>query len=369
MAIYKMVGDKEWLDKVALTSFGQEGVLERSDLQRILRDQPEVLEEGLLIIAEEFGNWQDSSRRIDLLALDTTGRLVVIELKRGDTGEHMDLQAIRYAAMVANMTLQQTIDTHQAYLNKLGVEENAEERITEHLEDTQDTRFASEKPRIILASEGFSTELTTCALWLNESDLDVTCIRMQPHRSGAELLVETSQIIPLPEAKNYLVKVREREEEVSKQRAGQIGSISFEESIETAPAEFQSDMNRILVWTESLKNENLAVVEDNGRRHGNLLIRSYRTRKPLAKINSGEGRNNAPWFYLDAPNLRKFAPGAIPALCEHVKRNLLDIDRLPTILLKDVPDELLSALTEAYREANGLPLGEEAGSEDQALEE
>ena len=66
MAIYKMVGDKAKLAKVASTSFGEEGVLERADLQRILRDQPEVLEEGLLIISEEFGNWQDSNRRIDL---------------------------------------------------------------------------------------------------------------------------------------------------------------------------------------------------------------------------------------------------------------------------------------------------------------
>ena len=353
MAIYKMVGDKERLEPVAATSFGQEGVLERTDLQRILRDQPDVLEEGLLIISEEYGNWQDSNRRIDLLAVDADGRLVVIELKRGDTGEHMDLQAIRYAAMVANMTLQQTIDTHQAYLNKLGIEEDAEERITEHLENSSDLLLASEKPRIILASEGFSSELTTCALWLNESGLDVTCIRMQPHRSGTELLVETSQIIPLPEAKNYLVKVREREEEVSRQRTGQVGLISFEECIETAPAEFRSDMRRILVWTESLENENLAVVEDNGRRYGNLLIRSYRTKRPLTKVNAGEGKRKVPWVYLNAPELRFIAPGTIPALSEHVKRDLTDIDRLPTIPLQDVSDEMLATLTQAYREANG----------------
>ena len=116
MAIFKMVGDKEDLVKIKSTSFWQEGLLERSDLQRLLRDKPEVLEEGLLIISEEFGNWEDSRRRIDLLALDANGRLTVIELKRGDTGEHMDLQAIRYAAMVANMTFQQAIDTFQSYL-------------------------------------------------------------------------------------------------------------------------------------------------------------------------------------------------------------------------------------------------------------
>ena len=89
MAIYKMVGDKEKLKLIEETSFGAEGVMERSDLQRILRDEPDVLEEGLLIVSEEFRNWQDSNRRIDLLGLDADGRLVVIELKRGDTGDYM----------------------------------------------------------------------------------------------------------------------------------------------------------------------------------------------------------------------------------------------------------------------------------------
>ena len=84
MAIYKLLEDKKELAEVVPTSFGEQGVLERADLQRLLRDKPEVLEEGLLIISEEFGSWRDSNRRIDLLGLDAQSRLVVVELKRGD---------------------------------------------------------------------------------------------------------------------------------------------------------------------------------------------------------------------------------------------------------------------------------------------
>lgn len=144
----------------------------------MLRDRPDVLEERLLIISEEFGNWEDSNRRIDLLGLDNKGRLVVVELKRGETGRHIDLQAIRYAAMVANMTYQQAVDTYQSYLEKRANEEGgsvdedaAQDAIRDHLGNAEEEADAihTEIPRIILASEDFGKELTTCVMWLNDS--------------------------------------------------------------------------------------------------------------------------------------------------------------------------------------------------------
>ncbi len=48
----------------------------------------------LLVVSEEFGEWDDSRRRIDLLAIDRDANLVVIELKRTEDGGHMELQAI-----------------------------------------------------------------------------------------------------------------------------------------------------------------------------------------------------------------------------------------------------------------------------------
>jgi RecB family endonuclease NucS len=78
----------------------------------LLRDQPDALGEDLKIIAEEFGQWEDSRRRVDLLALDRRGRLVVIELKRGDDGSHMELQALRYAAMISTMTFDEVVEAY-----------------------------------------------------------------------------------------------------------------------------------------------------------------------------------------------------------------------------------------------------------------
>src|ERR1700758_34303 len=99
------------------TSFGSVNVHERRDLQRLLRENVEVIAPETLVISEEFGEWEDSRRRIDLLGLDKNANLVVIELKRTEDGGHMELQALRYAAMVSVLTFDQVVDAHRAYLD------------------------------------------------------------------------------------------------------------------------------------------------------------------------------------------------------------------------------------------------------------
>jgi hypothetical protein len=75
------------------------------------------------VISEEFGNWTDSRRRIDLLGIDKEANLVVIEIKRTEDGGHLELQAIRYAAMVSAMTFDNVVSTFETYVthNNLGI--------------------------------------------------------------------------------------------------------------------------------------------------------------------------------------------------------------------------------------------------------
>src|SRR5688572_14449971 len=123
MALYEITAEN--LSKISETSFDLVGVRERYDLQRLLRAQIEVIAPDTLVVAEEFGEWEESKRRIDLLALDREANLVVIELKRTDDGGHMELQAVRYAAMVSTMTFDKVVEIHQRYLAKLGKTEDA----------------------------------------------------------------------------------------------------------------------------------------------------------------------------------------------------------------------------------------------------
>jgi hypothetical protein len=75
------------LEKVEETTFTREKLLERKDLQRRLKASISVLSPDLMVIDEEFGDWEDNSRRIDLLCLDRDAHLVVelSELMTADT--------------------------------------------------------------------------------------------------------------------------------------------------------------------------------------------------------------------------------------------------------------------------------------------
>ena len=119
--------------------------------------------------------------------------------------------------MVSNMTLEHMIEAHQDYLEKRDVEENARVRVLNHLgvaAESEDDEHAekddfneevhTERPRIILASAGFSAELTTSVLWLRDGGMDITCVKLQLYSPGDGLLLETIQIIPSPEATDYI---------------------------------------------------------------------------------------------------------------------------------------------------------------------
>ncbi len=214
MALFELTPERS-LEVVRKTTFAAEGVLERSDLQAALRDNIGVIDPDLLVVAEEFGDFQDVKRRIDLLAVDRGGQLVVIELKRTDDGGHMELQALRYAAMVSTMTFEQLADTYERHLRALGAldADGARVHLAHFLEEVGgEDAVLERRVRIILVSAGFDTQITTTVLWLNDLyQLDITCIRLVPYRVDGRLLLDIQQVIPLPEARELTVRLRERE--------------------------------------------------------------------------------------------------------------------------------------------------------------
>ncbi|MFN3289551.1 MAG: hypothetical protein ACK410_03810 [Acinetobacter sp.] len=206
------------LNAIQGTTFINESILERQHLQQALKQNISVIAADCLVLTEEYAEWDASRKRIDLLAIDKQANLVIIELKRTDTGDHMELQALRYASMISTMTFEHALDVLVDYRNKNGEDgftrENARETIEDfiELEAINETNFGNDV-RIILVSAEFSKELTTSVIWLNERDLDITCVRMKPYKYKEQILIDIQQVLPLPEAKDYQIRAQKKAEE------------------------------------------------------------------------------------------------------------------------------------------------------------
>jgi len=212
MALYELTSES--IVALDRTTYAQHGITERYDLQRLLKQNISVIAPDTLIIAEEFSEWDESKRRIDLLGVDKDANLVVFELKRTDDGGFMELQALRYAAMVSAMKFSDAVSIYTNWLKDPSGVSDAEAKLLQFLgwDDSKQAPFG-DQVRIVLVAADFSKELTTSVLWLNQRDLDIRCVRVQPYTWENRLLLDVQQLIPLPEAESYTIQIRQKEDE------------------------------------------------------------------------------------------------------------------------------------------------------------
>lgn len=221
MPIHRIDSDK--ITPMKRTTFKDQGLWERRDLQPLLKKDIKVISPDTLIVAEEFSPWQDSDCRIDLLGIDKDANLVVIELKRTEKGGHMDLQAIRYTAMlmVSSWTFGKLVLAYKRYLDDNHIEKDAEEDLRDFLDwEGPDDEQLGQDAKIVLASAEFSRELTTSVMWLNDyGELDIRCVRMHPYTNErGETFLDVQTIIPIPEVTDYQVRMREKKQKERESR-------------------------------------------------------------------------------------------------------------------------------------------------------
>jgi len=123
----------------------------------------------------------------------------------------MELQAIRYAAMVSSMTFERAVSAFAEFLRVHDDERQAQETLLDFLgwDEPREEDFGRDV-RIILVAADFSRELTSSVLWLNERGLDIRCVRLRPHSLDGRIVLDVQQIIPLPEAADYAVRFAEK---------------------------------------------------------------------------------------------------------------------------------------------------------------
>jgi hypothetical protein len=190
------------------------GLTERTHLQEWVIGHPEIIGSSVLIITFEFDQWKAASGvspkdRLDVLAIDRDGRLVIAELKRGVAPDTVELQAIKYAAMASRFTTDQLAELHVEFLERTYKQTLNSTESLEKLQAHTASGLSPElllQPRIVLLARDFSPTVTSSVIWLNEQGLDITLKRYQAYQTPAnETVVTVSQYYPVRDVAGFEV--------------------------------------------------------------------------------------------------------------------------------------------------------------------
>lgn len=221
--MYKVDLQHKQLRPLDEMSYASLGLKERFDIQEWIEKTPRMLGEELLIIAKEYE--LPSRCRLDLLAVDKHAQLVIIELKRDDSGAGVEWQAIKYASYCSAFSNDDIFRIYAAY-RKID-EEDARQQIENFVDGEAGLAGLNQKQRIILAARTFHSDVVSAVLWLLDYGLDIQCVKIDPYWDAEtqSLFIYPSVMIPPPEARDYI----QRKETKNKAKSlGQNSSFSLE---------------------------------------------------------------------------------------------------------------------------------------------
>lgn len=209
---------------VKAKTFSELGFTECKHLQEWLAHTPSALGEELLIIQKEFDGFDDTRERLDLLAIDKDGNLVIVENKLDDSGRDVVWQALKYASYCASLTKLQIVDIFQQYLNRHKKDDedsesnvaDASTQICDFLDapDLEEVKLnLGNSQRIMMVAANFRKEVTSTALWLLGQSINIQCFKVTPYALNEQLFINIDQIIPTPEAKELMIGISAKEAE------------------------------------------------------------------------------------------------------------------------------------------------------------
>lgn len=193
------------LNKLEDTTFEKESLLEEN-LENWIEANPSVLGERLLIIGRQV-EIPDVKDTLDLLALDTKGNAVIIELKRGQLKDLVEMQSLKYASYISRWDYDDfERQTKEYYKDKL---KEGEFDFNELFEGFCENVGIEEIPdingdqRIILVGSDIRSKLGSVALWLLEHHIDIKVIEVHSYKEGESVFLNPQVIIPPPTTEEY----------------------------------------------------------------------------------------------------------------------------------------------------------------------
>jgi hypothetical protein len=214
--MYQIDKDKNRISQVDQKSFSELGFREREHLQEWIAYNPSVFGEDLLIIQKEFSNFDDTNERLDLLALDKDGKLVIIENKLDDSGKDVTWQSLKYVSYCSKLSKENIRSIYQDYLDKYFSNKKAEDNLVDFFEGKEYEDIILNigfSQRIILVASNFRKEVTSTVLWLMNYKLKIQCFKTTLSAFDSQFFINFEQIIPTKDAEDYMIGMADKVQE------------------------------------------------------------------------------------------------------------------------------------------------------------
>lgn len=217
------------------TTFKELG-LKESDVEEFVRNNIQLLfssgnaqeaaSESLLIVGQQVSNSRNG--RTDLVAIDASGYLTLVEIKRDidditQRKEPFEFQAIRYAANLATVrTPEQLVElVYAPYIEKhrpeadfngfdgLTASEIARRKLDDFLSSNNAFATFNQKQRIVLIASEFDPQTLSAVAWLIANQVDISCFTLTPGKLLEKDFLNIEKTLPPPLLEDNYVGFRE----------------------------------------------------------------------------------------------------------------------------------------------------------------
>ena len=174
----------------SLTEIRSSEISLEQQLEAWLESDISMLDPNLMVIGRQVRT--DFGGEIDLLCLDSTGDIVVVEIKKGRTPREVTAQALDYASWVKDLSYQKIEKLAQLYLNR-SLEEAFRERFEGGLPDT-----LNERHRSLIVAEAMDESTERIVRYLVDLNVPINVATVQHFKAsdGREMLAQVYLVEP-----------------------------------------------------------------------------------------------------------------------------------------------------------------------------
>lgn len=352
--MYIIDKDSNKLIKVEKKTFKSLGLDERHNLQEWIAKEPSSLGEDLLIIQKEFDGFADTKERLDLLAIDKSGNLVIIENKLDDSGRDVTWQAIKYASYCSSLSKSDVVEIYQKYLNDQCLKESAAENLSDFFDnrDLKDVDInVGNGQRIFFVAANFRKEVTSSVMWLLNSGLKMKCFKVTPYEYNGKVLLDFDQIIPVKDAEDYTISIAKKTQDENKSGEEKHARFTVRQTFWTEFIDYNKSVNGLFaINTPTTDNWIGRAVKGSNGLNCNVIVNFDNCRAEIY-INTGDkDRNKSIFDFLyenkDAIEIKFLEPLTWQRLDDKVTSRIR-IDRDLKYIERDQRQQVIEFLTTA----------------------